>query len=494
MKNSEILFDVIGEVDESLLPDFYAIKKKRDRYRFRLLGAAVAAAVLTVAVSLPQLMEGGVKPAKPESSETQKVDLHTAVISDEDREAFTLAAAVYPQMPRYAAGNDKADRQEWEKVLEILRDQPEGYDDGVDYFFFNSAPVLLQDAGSGNAVYSPLGLYMALSMSAEMTDGDSRQQILDVLGQKDIDTLRSNAKSVWNANYMDDGVSECLLANSIWLNDNAEYHQDTVDSVAENYYASVYSGDPMSDEYNIMLHDWISEQTDGLLDEYIDDINMDHDMLATLASTVNYCGEWESTFKPEDTHTDVFHSPTGDVQCDFMHDVKKVVYYNGLSFTAVELPMKNNGHIKLIRPSIGTSPEMLLNEDGVRQFMLDDGGYLYKRETDVFLDIPKFDISSSLDLRDSLPKLGISDIFDHERSDFTPLTDKDNIYISKAEQDTRVIIDEMGCKAASATMMTACMNGYPYSTTDFSLDKPFIFEIESETGLPLFAGIVNVPY
>ena len=28
MKNSEILFDVIGEVDESLLPDFYAIKKK----------------------------------------------------------------------------------------------------------------------------------------------------------------------------------------------------------------------------------------------------------------------------------------------------------------------------------------------------------------------------------------------------------------------------------------------------------------------------------
>ena len=45
---------------------------------------------------------------------------------------------------------------------------------------------------------------MALGMSAEITDGNSRQQILDVLHQKDIDTLRSHSRSIWQANYMDD--------------------------------------------------------------------------------------------------------------------------------------------------------------------------------------------------------------------------------------------------------------------------------------------------
>ena len=112
----------------------------------------------------------------------------------------------------------------------------------------------------------------------------------------------------------------------------------------------------------------------------------------------------------------------------------------------------------------------------------------------VTLSIPKFDVSSIMNLGDGLNALGITDIFDPEKSDFTPLTDStDEIYLSKAEQNTRVLIDEEGCKAASVTVIMLEGMGASIEHEKFILDRPFLFEIMSETGLPLFVGIVNNP-
>ena len=68
--------------------------------------------------------------------------------------------------------------------------------------------------------------------------------------QKDIDTLRSHSKSIWQSTYMDDGMAKCILANSLWTNSNVNYKQDTIDRIADTYYSSVYSGDPVSDDYS----------------------------------------------------------------------------------------------------------------------------------------------------------------------------------------------------------------------------------------------------
>ena len=55
------------------------------------------------------------------------------------------------------------------------------------------------------------------------------------------------------------------------------------------------------------------------------------------------------------------------------------------------------------------------------------------------------------------------------------------------------MIDEEGCKAASLTVMMYDGAGAPEDHAEFILDRPFIFEIMSDTGLPLFVGIVNNP-
>ena len=56
------------------------------------------------------------------------------------------------------------------------------------------------------------------------------------------------------------------------------------------------------------------------------------------------------------------------------------------------------------------------------------------------------------------------------------------------------MVDEEGCIAAAYTVMAAAGAAMPPDeTVDFVLDRPFVFVITSDSGLPLFAGMVKKP-
>ena len=114
----------------------------------------------------------------------------------------------------------------------------------------------------------------------------------------------------------------------------------------------------------------------------------------------------------------------------------------------------------------------------------------------VNLTVPKFDVSSDLDLREGLWAMGVRDVFDWEVSDFSPMTaDVDEVYLTQATQASRVTVDEEGCTAAAYVQfgLAAGAAAPPDDEIDFTLDRPFLFVITGNDGLPLFVGIVNRP-
>ena len=98
-------------------------------------------------------------------------------------------------------------------------------------------------------------------------------------------------------------------------------------------------------------------------------------------------------------------------------------------------------------------------------------------------------------VQDVAQKLGITDIFDPDRSDFTPMTaGMDGLVLSKANHAARVVSDVEGCTAAAFTVMAnAGAAPPPDEEVDFVLDRPFVFCITGDSGLPLFVGIVKSP-
>lgn len=483
----EQLYEILGDIDENAVKAADAKENKPKKIRWVKYGAAAAACIGVCAGA--GLILG--------RSDNAPDDIVSPVKGDN----ILIAEAAYPEMPAYPDETVYSDWDKyenvygmWDSAMREKRDLSSKCTYDFYPFFSDSTRVFLSDSGTDNKVYSPLSLFMALSMSAEITDGNTRQQILDVLGSDDITSLRSDANSIWQANYMDDGMAKCVLANSLWTNNKIPYIQSTMDSLAENYYASSFSGDPASAEYSKMMQDWMNEQTDGLLSDYISSIEMDPEMVLTLASAVNYSGKWVNKFNEDNTESGIFHSPDGDIQCDFMNAERDMQYSWHEDFASVSLELENNGKMLFILPDEGIAPEELLNNDEVMDFMMNSSTYSNSKYALVNMSIPKFDVHSSTDLNEGLKTLGITDVFDPSASDFSPLTNElEEIFLSKAEQDARVVIDEEGCKASALTVMIYCGAGMPDEQVDFILDRPFIFEIVSETGLPLFVGIVNEP-
>ena len=109
----------------------------------------------------------------------------------------------------------------------------------------------------------------------------------------------------------------------------------------------------------------------------------------------------------------------------------------------------------------------------------------------VHADIPRFDLAEALDLIPGLKELGITDVFDPDRGDFSSLTDDRGVYVDSASHNTRVKIDEEGIEAAAYTMITAMGAALITQEYDFTLDRPFVFAVRSAAGIPLFTGVVN---
>ena len=511
--------EALNEISDKYIEE--AIRPKRKKFPwFGAVAATAAAAMLVVLISPLALMAmflggGGMASADPGDSFSRAPVSESAqpvqkpIVPNWDDTlplAGLLSSPEYPEMVPYPNDaintNENQDKyRAWRSALTAQYDQPKDYDAGLSDFFLRAIPQLVTDDGE-NAVCSPLNIYMTLAMLTETTGGNSRADLLKALNAESIESLRTQAGHVWNAHYRSDGAAACLLANSLWLNEGYAFNRNTVDTLAESYYASVFQGDLGSASMNNALRAWLSVQTQGLLDDYIYNVEMsDQDALA-LASTVFFQGRWSNPFQTSRGTEDVFHSPKGDVDTIFMNDTLAYgPYYYGKDFGAVCLGLDGAGLYSesamwLILPDEGYDPQDILDSGHALHMIL---GQTYKERNKttikVHLSVPKFDISAETDLREGLTALGLGDLFSESEADFSSiLPEAMGAHLGKTTHAARVAIDEEGVTAAAYTVMAA--NGAPIPPEEevyFTLDRPFLFVITSNDGLPLFVGIVNEP-
>jgi serine protease inhibitor len=93
--------------------------------------------------------------------------------------------------------------------------------------------------------------------------------------------------------------------------------------------------------------------------------------------------------------------------------------------------------------------------------------------------------------------LGITDVFSDTTANFSGLVSgiEAKPYVTDVEHAARVTIDEDGVTAAAYTLILVAGAAAPdpdQKEIDFTLDRPFLFVIESDN-MPLFAGVVNDP-
>ena len=341
-----------------------------------------------------------------------------------------------------------------------------------------------------NTACSPLNTYLAFAMLAETCEGNTRQQILAMLGAEDLETVRKTVNALWEANSANTPILQCLLANSLWLNNEITFNEATLKTLAEQYHASSFRGVAGSDKMNKALQDWTNDATGGLLAEYVKDLKTTPDTVMALLSTLYFKGEWDAPFREEATKPAVFHGAKGDTQVQMMHKTVSSYAVND-AWSAVRLPMKGERNMIFCLPAEGTDVNSLLDDPSVLQLTgWEKSPWEY---SSVYLSLPKFKASAKTDLLPVLEALGVTDALDPIKADFSPLTeDSMPLYVGKAEHAATVEIDEAGVTGAAYTEIDIMKQAVLVSgRIELTFDRPFLFMVTGADGSILFAGIVR---
>ena len=410
-----------------------------------------------------------------------------------------VAGPKYPQMVQHPVYSPNLDYNEYYAALTQWRNskrkqhsQPEGYADSLTDFWAKSIPEFL--SGDGNRACSPANVYLALAMLAEVTGGQTRQQVLDLLGADSIATLRTQAGHVWNALYCDDGETTSLLANSLWLDDAYNFKDATVQNLVNHYYASVFNGDLGTEEMNRQLRAWLNSQTGGLLQEQTENSKLDPASVFALASTIYFAAGWDSKFNETRTADGIFHGKDQDLTVPFMNKtITDDFYYWGEDYGAIRLSL-TSGSMWLILPDEGKTVEDVLASGEYLEMIQSPAYWKNKSAPKINLSMPKFDISFQANLVEGMKNLGLTHVFDSKTADFTPITNTQQLFLGKVDHAVRVSIDEEGILAAAYTVMDFPTEGIPIppeSEINFDLDRPFLFMVTDD--VPLVAGVVEQP-
>ena len=405
------------------------------------------------------------------------------------------AYPAYPAVPDYDSYCDKTGTLDWdaysaalekyEREMQILGKGDRPDDGAVRRFADRTVGEIF--TGGENTVYSPISLYVALGMLTELTDGQTKQQVMELLGAADAGALRQQIKKLWVSVYQD-GDAVCRLANAAFLRENAEVKQSAADTLAQWYYASSYRVPMGTEEADRAIASWLNQQTGGLLSEETGNIHTDGDNLLRLYNTIYYKAGWWDAFENSQTKADTFTAADGSEQrADFMHRTETSRVLRGEGYTAAPKSLEY-GRMVFVLPDEGVTPESLLARDG---FLTELTGEYSM--ADVIWSVPKFDVKSSIDLKDILETLGVTDAFDGKMADFTPLTGN-GAMVNSVMQAARVKIDEEGVEAAAYTEISvndssAMIESPP--VVEMNLNRPFLFVIFDGNDVPLFVGTVQ---
>ena len=357
-----------------------------------------------------------------------------------------------------------------------------------------TAEFLLSGEEGENTIYSPFNVYMALAMMAETASGETRAQILDLLGASSIEALREQANRLFVSNYFDNDVLTILPAAALWIDSSSTPYlkADVLNTLSNEYHSSTFIGDMEDPEFTKLCRKWLNEQTHDLLTDQVEELELKPGELMHLITTLYYKAGWANEFIASRNTVEPFHSPAGDEQATFMHGGADS--YRELNGFSIAAKMFNEyANIWFVLPDEGVDLDTVIAEGKALDVILSGSDEGRVDGAIIHLNLPKFDVESKLDLVKGLKNLGVTYCFDAEKADFTELTDLQDVCISNITHGVRVIADEEGVEAAAYTDVGYAGSAEPIREVDFTLDRPFMFVITSPDGTPLFVGTVYHP-
>jgi len=352
---------------------------------------------------------------------------------------------------------------------------------------FRFALKLLQTT-AGNACVSPLNIAHALGLVLLGTEKDTREQVVQAMGHKNHEEAHAVLEKAIKTLTEKDIAS---VAARLFVQNGFQLKKEFQDAAAKHYGAPAEKVDfSNAEKCAAAINGWVAENTKNMIQELFSAGDIDPNMLIALCSALHFKGSWEESFDAPyegDFHLDA--NRTKKTQLMIKKSKFAFAWDDDLSAQVVELPYTNGTQMILVVPKYHdglADVEKKLTDAKLRSMCdnLDRSG-----EDEVEVIMPKFELETTTDLKDTLEKLGVKRIFDP--TGFITEMSYQPLSIGAAVHKVKIVVDEKGTEAAAATGMIAMMRLGPMPILVHA-DHPFLFFIR-HNGQTLFGGRFNEP-
>lgn len=360
-------------------------------------------------------------------------------------------------------------------------------------------------SGTGNLVYSPYSISLALAMTYGGARGQTADQMAEVMHftlpseqyhpafnllSLDLSRRPAQAENVDPADRF-----QLTIANSLWGQDGWHFLPEFLDLLAANYGAGLRLVDfkDHPDSARQQINNWVTDQTKNRIKDIIPPGMPDPTTRLVLANAIYFKALWEEEFDPDVTRDGPFYPLNGEmVRVPMMsqgHE-KTFSYAAGDGWQAIALPYKGGlTDMVIIVPDAGDFElfESSLTADRY-------AGIVSALEPQqVILSMPKFKFESSLGLKDTLIQMGMSDAFDPMLADFSAMDGTRLLYVGDVLHKAFIAVDEKGTEAAAATVVLMMAASMPQGII-LEINRPFLYVIRDvPSGTILFMGRVVDP-
>ena len=355
--------------------------------------------------------------------------------------------------------------------------------------------VLKAEEPGENVMISPLSVSLALAMTYNGADGDTKvamEKILELYGLT-VDEINENYKTLIDALASVDPKVLMSIANSIWYKQEFDVEQDFINVNQDYFYAEVSPLDFNDPESVTTINNWVANKTNDKITEILDEIPVDAVMY--LINAIYFKGIWKYEFEESNTEEKPFYLSDGTTK-----DVPMMVqegsfnYFSNDILQAVEMPYgAGNYSMIILLPQYNKTPDDIidqLNNDNWNSWLSE----FYEAEK-IQIHLPKFKFEYKNKLNDELINMDMGIAFDPYNADFSKINSLEQLFISRVIHKSFIEVNEEGTEAAAVTMVEISLTSSGGETgIHFYVNQPFIFAIkEKYTNTIICIGKVMEP-
>ena len=350
----------------------------------------------------------------------------------------------------------------------------------------------------GNLFFSPLSMSTALAMTAAGAQGETAQQMAQVLhlppNQAGMHEAIAYLTRNFNAKSKD---YELSVANALWGQKDFTFLEPFVSMLNKHYGADLTPVDfkANTEKARSTINAWVEKHTRNKIKDLIGPGVLDTSARLVLTNAVYFKSLWAKPFKKDNTRDEPFHVTSDKTTtAALMNIISMFGYFEQDSFQVLEMPYKGKSlSMVIILPKNvdGLSElEKSVTTETITEWMKG------LQEQVVVVTIPRFKMTSEFSMGKILAEMGMPLPFS-ESADFSGMTGKKDLFISAVVHKAFVDVTEEGTEAAAVTGVGVAESAVavpPKSPPVFRADHPFLFLIRDlRTDSILFMGRVQNP-